>query len=50
MIRCYIENLQNNNILRGIDSGGGDKSVERFSVMIGVWGQADKIKLVCIFL
>ena len=28
-----------------LNSGGGDNSVERFSVMIGVWGQADQIKL-----
>ena len=25
-------------------SGGGDNTVERFSVVIGVWGQADEIR------
>lgn len=25
-------------------SGGGDNTVERFSVVIGVWGQADIIR------
>ena len=29
-----------------IFSGGGDNSVERFSVMIGVWGQSDSISQV----